>query len=120
MKKIQFAIILAVSMLAAGSACAQKPTPKAEQNAEQKSAQQCQPVQSGAANAPEQKPAFQGQTRVCAVQSKDPFQVTVVAKGLDKPWAVEPLPDGSFLITEKAGRMRIVTANGQVGEPIAG
>jgi aldose sugar dehydrogenase len=43
-----------------------------------------------------------------------------VAKGLDKPWAVEPLPDGDFLITEKSGQMRIVSAKGEIGQPLGG
>jgi glucose/arabinose dehydrogenase len=46
------------------------------------------------------------------------FNVTVVAKGLEHPWAVEPLPGGDLLITERPGRMRIVTASGQIGEPL--
>src|SRR5690606_35457967 len=33
---------------------------------------------------------------------------------------VEPMPDGALLVTERPGRMRIVTAAGQVGEPITG
>jgi glucose/arabinose dehydrogenase len=74
----------------------------------------------GPANAPELKPAFAGQTRVCAVNSGVAFEVTVLAKGLNMPWAVEPLPDGSFLVTEKSGQMRIVTSKGEVGEPIGG
>ncbi|HSJ96923.1 MAG TPA: PQQ-dependent sugar dehydrogenase, partial [Myxococcota bacterium] len=44
----------------------------------------------------------------------------VLAKGLDEPWAVEPLPGGDLLVTEKPGRMRIVTAAGELGEPIRG
>jgi glucose/arabinose dehydrogenase len=39
---------------------------------------------------------------------------------LDRPWAVEPLPNGDFLITEKPGRLRIVSAKGEVGPPITG
>jgi glucose/arabinose dehydrogenase len=46
--------------------------------------------------------------------------VTVLATGLVNPWAVEPLPDGALLVTEKPGRMRIVSAAGVVGPPIAG
>lgn len=43
-----------------------------------------------------------------------------VAKGLEFPWALEFLPDGSMLVTEKPGRMRIVSADGKLGEPLAG
>ncbi len=80
----------------------------------------CPPVETGTANSPEQKPAFAGQTRACAVKSSGAFEVTVLATGLNRPWAVEPLPDGGFLVTEKAGQMRIISADGQVGEPIDG
>lgn len=81
---------------------------------------QCPTVDTGKPNADQQKPAFAGQTRACAVKSDANFEVIVLAKGLDRPWAVEPLPDGSFLITEKAGKLRIVTAKGEIGEPIGG
>ena len=79
----------------------------------------CKPLETREANAPEQRPALTGQTRACAVSANVPFEVTVVAR-LEQPWAVEPLPSGDLLVTEKAGRMRIVSAGGQVGEPIAG
>ena len=82
------------------------------------SASPCAPLETRTANAPEQKPAFAGQTRACAVKSDVAFVVTVLAKGLERPWAVEPLPDGDLLITEKPGRMRIVSAKGEVGPPI--
>ena len=48
------------------------------------------------------------------------FDVVVLAKGLEHPWSVEPLPDGQFLVTERPGRLRLVSASGQVGEPIEG
>jgi aldose sugar dehydrogenase len=54
------------------------------------------------------------------VQSGVRFDVVVLAKGLEKPWAVEPLPGGDLLVSEKPGRMRIVSAQGDLGEPIAG
>ena len=68
----------------------------------------------------DQKPTVPGQTRACAVKGDVAFDVTVVAKGLQHPWAVEPLPNGDFLVTERPGRMRVVSASGQVGEPLAG
>lgn len=37
-----------------------------------------------------------------------------VAQGLDHPWAVAFLPQGQFLVTERPGRMRVVSASGQV------
>jgi glucose/arabinose dehydrogenase len=80
----------------------------------------CPPLESREANAPDQSPAFAGQTRACAVKSDVAFEVTVVAKGLDKPWSVEPLPDGDLLVTEKPGRMRIVGARGEIGAPLRG
>jgi glucose/arabinose dehydrogenase len=80
----------------------------------------CSPIETREANAPHQKPAFAGQTRACGVTTKTAFDVIVVAKGLASPWAVEPLPGGDLLVTEKPGRMRIVSAAGKIGEPIAG
>jgi glucose/arabinose dehydrogenase len=81
---------------------------------------QCAPIETRPPNAPDQRPAFPGQTRACAVRSNVAFDVVVVAKGLSKPWAVEPLPGGDVLVTEKGGRLRIVSATGTVAEPIAG
>ena len=84
------------------------------------SAQECKPLETREANVPDQRPAFPGQTRACGERSNVAFNVTVLAKGLERPWAVEPLPGGELLVTEKPGRMRIVSATGEVGEPIAG
>jgi aldose sugar dehydrogenase len=95
--------------------------PSADAPAPGGAAQQgCAPLETGRANAPSQRPAFQGQTRACGVRSNVAFDVAVVARGLDKPWSVEPLPDGGALVTLKGGEMRIVSAQGQVGAPIAG
>lgn len=86
----------------------------------QSTAQECEPLESRPPNAAGQEPAFEGQTRACGVTSDVAFDVTVVAAGLDHPWAVEPLPDGNFLVTELPGDMRIVAADGTVGPPISG
>lgn len=76
-------------------------------------------VETKAPNA-EYKPAFEGQTRVAAVETKTPYKFDVLTEDLDSPWSVTPLPDGRLLITEKEGTMRIVTADGKVSEKIKG
>lgn len=80
----------------------------------------CKPLETRAPNGEGQRPAFEGQTRACAVKSDVAFEVTVVARGLDHPWAVEPMPNGDLLVTERPGRMRIVSAGGRVHEPLGG
>jgi len=89
-------------------------------DAEVPAAKGCAPIETREPNAPDQRPASAGQTRACADRSNVAFDVVVLAKGLEKPWAVEPLPNGDLLVTEKAGKMRIVTAKGESGQPIAG
>ena len=38
------------------------------------------------------------------------LEVRTVARGLVNPWALAFLPDGTMLVTERPGRMRIVTS----------
>ncbi len=51
--------------------------------------------------------------------SAGPLTATVVAEGLDHPWALGFLPDGRMLVTERSGQLRIV-ADGAVGAPVEG
>jgi glucose/arabinose dehydrogenase len=45
-------------------------------------------------------------------------QPETVASGLEHPWAVAFLPEGGYLVTERPGRMRVISAQGKVGAPL--
>lgn len=49
-----------------------------------------------------------------------PINVETIASGLQSPWGMAFLPDGRLLVTEKAGRLRIVSPNGTVSAPLTG
>lgn len=46
--------------------------------------------------------------------------VVTVAEGLEQPWGLAFLPDGRMLVTEKEGRLRLVSPDGTLSEPLAG
>ena len=52
--------------------------------------------------------------------SAGPLAVETVARGLVNPWSLAFLPDGRMLVTERPGRMRIVTRAGQLSPPLEG
>jgi glucose/arabinose dehydrogenase len=80
-------------------------------------------------NAPEQTPAFPGQTRAPEQKANVAFEVGTVVDGLQTPWGMTFLPDGRMLVTEKGagGRggvtaepaMRILS-NAKLSAPITG
>jgi len=43
---------------------------------------------------------------------KQSFQVTILADGLENPWSLAFLPDGRMLVTERAGRLNLLDADG--------
>ena len=64
-------------------------------------------------------PAFAEQTRASALPPTavraEPF-----ATGLENPWGIAGLPDGTWIVTERPGRMRLIGPDGSVSPPIAG
>ncbi len=58
-------------------------------------------------------------TGAANAQDDLPFRVSPVTS-FDEPWALAFLPDGRMLVTEKKGRVYIVTQNGQKSRPVGG
>ncbi|MDP1617288.1 PQQ-dependent sugar dehydrogenase [Phenylobacterium sp.] len=114
MKNLLLTTALAAILAACGGAdsAAQSPAPAPAEGG--------QPWETRPANAPSQTPAFPGQTRAPEVTANVAYSVETVAEGLNKPWAIAFLPDGRMLVTEKPGRLRIVTAQGALSEPVTG
>ncbi|MBS0245259.1 MAG: PQQ-dependent sugar dehydrogenase [Proteobacteria bacterium] len=50
--------------------------------------------------------------------SAGPLKVETVARGLNHPWSLAFLPGGRMLVTERAGRIRIVAPNGDLSKPL--
>src|ERR1700687_1702956 len=48
------------------------------------------------------------------------IRVVVVTKALENPWSLAFLPDGSMLVTERAGRLRIIRNSVLDPKPIEG
>lgn len=48
------------------------------------------------------------------------ISVDVIADGLARPWAIDFLPDGRMIVTERGGRMRLVTPDGKKSAAIKG
>lgn len=71
-----------------------------------------------ACNAPATDATAQEGTAAPAAAAGNPFRTTVVAD-FEAPWALAFLPDGRMLVTEKAGQMLLVSADGKSRQTIA-
>ena len=48
------------------------------------------------------------------------IRVSVVAGGLANPWSLAFLPNGDVLVTERAGRLRVIKSGALVPQPVSG
>lgn len=67
-----------------------------------------------------QAPAFPEQTRAPEEKLGVAFNIETLASGLNHPWSLAFLSDGSKLVTERAGALRILGQDGTLSAPVAG
>jgi glucose/arabinose dehydrogenase len=66
-------------------------------------------------------PAFAEQFRAPLEDSGVELQTEMIVGGLEHPWGIAALPgESGYLVTERAGRLRHVSAEGELSEPISG
>lgn len=72
------------------------------------------------ANGRGQTPAFPEQTRALIIDDGVRLHTQIIAKGLEYPWGMAELPDGSWLVTEREGRLRRISRDGAVSPAVQG
>nr|WP_221235349.1 PQQ-dependent sugar dehydrogenase [Yoonia ponticola] len=75
-------------------------------------------VEQGTSHA-EFTPNFPEQTRAAALNETS-VGVNDFATGLVNPWGIAALPDGRFVVTERPGRMRVISTDGHLSAPSEG
>jgi glucose/arabinose dehydrogenase len=112
--------MLALAVTAIAAACggevedtlsAQRPSPGAARAAG---------VDTRPPNGTNQRPAFPEQTDAPAEPTNVSFDVLTVAAGLQHPWGMDFLPDGRILVTERDGRLRVVSPGGNLSPAVDG
>lgn len=63
--------------------------------------------------------AFVEQTRAPELPETS-VSLSVFASGLEHPWGIAALPEGGWLVTERPGRLRLVSEDGSLSDEISG
>ena len=70
--------------------------------------------------APATAPAVQAADVAVRRSAQHDYRVVTVAEGLENPWSIAFLPGGDMLVTERAGRLRIVRNGTLLPAPVPG
>ena len=65
-------------------------------------------------------PAYEGQTSAPLADKSAKYIVSDFVTGLNRPWAMAHMPNGNMIVTEVPGRIRIISPDGAVSDPISG
>lgn len=76
------------------------------------------PAPAAHAGPPPSKPLGEGPWDIATEKAR--VHVSIVARGLDHPWGIAFAPDGTILVTERAGRLRAIRHGRLDPSPIAG
>lgn len=115
-----FTACASVSLLLAITSCAvpQQPAEQSSSNSESPTAASPTP---DLAQSPSPTPAAESaQPKTFAKTQPGAFRVETVTEGLEVPWAIEFLPDGAMLVSERPGRLRVIRNGRLEPQPIAG
>jgi len=78
-------------------------------------------IREQAARAAREKTTFnKPAANVVVTSEKATFRLETVAEGVTAPWGIDFLPDGRILVTEKAGKLRIIEKGKLLPEPVTG
>jgi len=61
-----------------------------------------------------------GLVAACGNEATGEYRMETIADGLEHPWSIAFLPDGRMLVTERAGRLRIIENGRLLDEPVRG
>lgn len=65
-------------------------------------------------------PAFSGQNNAPLAPKSAKFVTSDFVTGLNRPWAMAHMPNGHMIVTEVPGRLRIISSEGKVSDPVDG